>query len=166
MLDLGELVDVAVRVGAALDVARRARPRPPRRQAGQRDALSAGARLADFGLARGPAHTVLTRPGQLFGSVAYMAPELVEGQPATAASDLYALGCVLFECVAGTPPFTGKLFEVVYAHVEREPPDPLAARDDVPRGVGDAIRAVLAKSPAARPNSGRLLARLVRIGAR
>src|SRR6185503_16982810 len=125
VLELDELVDVAVRVGAALDVLaehdlvhRDVKPANVILSAG-------GARLADFGLARGPAHTVLTRPGQLIGSVAYMAPELVEGQPATAASDLYALGCILFEGVAGTPPFTGKLFEVVYAHVERAPPDPL-----------------------------------------
>jgi serine/threonine-protein kinase len=165
-LGLPDLVDLAVRIGEALDVLaehdlvhRDVKPANIILSAG-------GARLADFGLARGPADTVLTRPGQLLGSVAYMAPELVEGQPATAASDLYSLGCVLFECVAGSPPFTGKLFEVVYSHVEREPSDPLAERGDVPRGVGDAIRAALTKDPAARPRSGRLLARLVRIGAR
>jgi serine/threonine-protein kinase len=125
---------------------------------------AAGMRLADFGLARGPAHTVLTGTGRLVGNVSYLAPELVEGQPATAASDLYSLGCVLFEAVAGRPPFGGRLFEIVHGHVERPPPDPLAARDDLPRGVADAILAALAKDPRRRPATGRLLARLVRIG--
>ena len=81
--------------------------------------------LTDFGIAKGRAYTVLTRPGQALGTLDYMAPELVRGEPATPASDIYALGCVIFECLTGEPPFADRsFFEIGTAHVEDEPPDP------------------------------------------
>jgi serine/threonine-protein kinase len=123
-------------------------------------------RLTDFGLARGPAHTALTRPGQLVGSVAYAAPELVEGGKATAASDIYALACVVFECLAARPPFVGKVIEVACAHVEREPPDVVAERPELPALVGEVVRSGLAKDPAARPVSGHMLAQLLHLASR
>jgi len=61
--------------------------------------------LVDFGLAKSRAWTVLTRPGQVLGTLDYLAPELIRGEPAGPMSDLYALGCVLYECLAGAPPF-------------------------------------------------------------
>lgn len=61
--------------------------------------------LTDFGLAKGRDYTALTEPGQLFGSLNYVAPELVRGEPATPATDLYALGCVVFEAATGAAPF-------------------------------------------------------------
>ena len=127
---------------------------------------ASGYRLADFGLARGPAHTALTRSGALLGTAAYLAPELVEGAAATAASDRYALGAVLYECLAGRPPFTGSVLEVTYAHVVSEPPDPLERRPDVPPPVADVLRLALAKDPAARPVSGAMLAQLLQVAAR
>jgi serine/threonine protein kinase len=56
---------------------------------------SGSAALTDFGLAKGPAYTVLTRPGEVMGTVDYLAPELIKGGGATPASDLYALGCTV-----------------------------------------------------------------------
>jgi serine/threonine-protein kinase len=121
------------------------------------------AHLTDYGLARGPAMTVLTRKGQLLGTPAYLAPELVEGGEGTPASDVYSLGCVLYECIAGRPPFVGRLFEVVLGHVQREPPDPLAGRPDLPASLGGVVLSALAKEPAARPPTGRTLAQLLRV---
>src|SRR5207247_8195171 len=81
------------------------------------------AALADFGLARGPDSTRLTAEGQLLGTPHYLAPELIEGGEATRQSDVYALGCVLFECLAGAPPFAGRgAAEIGFAHLTEPPP--------------------------------------------
>ena len=118
--------------------------------------------LADYGLAKGPAYTVLTRPGQVMGTPAYMAPELVNGAEATSSTDLYALGCVLFESLAGRPPFTGSnVFELLVSHVEREPPSVAAVRDDVPASVDEVQGRALAKEAAGRPPTGRMLAHML-----
>jgi serine/threonine-protein kinase len=123
--------------------------------------------LTDFGLAKGPAHTVLTKPGQLVGTVDYIAPELVRGEPATPASDLYALGCLVFACVAGVPPFAGTSpFEVTVAHLGEEPPDPCASRDDAPPGLAAVILEALAKDPERRPRSARAYALALWLAAR
>jgi serine/threonine-protein kinase len=110
------------------------------------------AALTDFGLARGHAYTVLTRPGQVLGTLDYLAPELIEGKEATAASDVYALGCLVYECVTGTPPFGDKsVFEVAVAHLEDEPPDPREKRDAVSPELAWAILRALEKDPGSRP---------------
>ena len=59
------------------------------------------ANLTDFGLAKGRAYTVLTKPGMVMGTLDYLAPELLRGSEATGASDIYALGCLAYECTAG-----------------------------------------------------------------
>jgi serine/threonine-protein kinase len=113
-----------------------------------------GAQLGDFGLARGRAYTVLTRRGRLVGTLGYLAPELIRGSPATAATDLYALGCTVYECVAGHPPFADRgRFEIGLAHLEDTPPDPTAERDDLPAWLGAAVVRPLEKEPDARPSS-------------
>jgi serine/threonine protein kinase len=111
--------------------------------------------LTDFGLAKGRAYTVLTKPGQVIGTLDYLAPELIRGSPASPASDVYALGCVAFECIAGGAPFSDRsLLEVGMAHLEEEPPDPVASRSDLPPALGDAVRGALGKEPESRPAAG------------
>jgi len=111
--------------------------------------------LTDFGLAKGRAYTVLTKPGQVIGTLDYLAPELIRGSPASPASDVYGLGCVAFECVAGGAPFSDRsLLEVGMAHLEEEPPDPLAKRADLPPALGAAVLTALAKEPESRPSAG------------
>lgn len=110
--------------------------------------------LSDFGLAKGRAYTVLTRPGQVMGTLDYLAPELIRGQPATPASDLYALGCVAFECAAGKPPFSDRsVLQVGMAHLDELPPDPGSERDDWPPALSQALLAPLEKEQDARPPS-------------
>ena len=115
--------------------------------------------LTDFGLARDADSTQLTREGQLVGSLHYLAPELIEGAPASPASDIYALGCLLYECVAGRPPFAGGEAELGYAHLV-EPPAP-------PRGVSAdfalALLTALEKKPASRPTTATALARMLHL---
>ena len=110
------------------------------------------AALTDFGLAKGRAYTVLTSPGQVLGTLDYLAPEIVRGDEATPASDVYALGAVAFECAAGRAPFADRsLLEITRALLSEEPPDPCAERSDAPEGLGWAILQALAKEPERRP---------------
>jgi eukaryotic-like serine/threonine-protein kinase len=117
------------------------------------------AALADFGLARGVDSTRLTADGQLLGTPHYLAPELIEGREATRASDVYALGCVLYECLAGEPPFGDRgAAEVGFAHLTEPPPDPRRLRPELPEGTAHALLAALEKDPEARPTTGTALA--------
>jgi serine/threonine protein kinase len=112
------------------------------------------AMLTDFGLAKGPAYTKLTRPGQVMGTLDYLAPELIRGQPATPLTDVYALGCLAFECATGKAPFADKgLFEVGLAHLEEPPPDPSADRPELSPSLAAALLSALEKEPAQRPAS-------------
>jgi len=125
------------------------------------------AALTDFGLAKGPAYTVLTKPGMVMGTVDYIAPELIRGEPASPASDLYALGCVVFECLAGSAPFeSGSIFETVTAHLEAEPRNPCAGRDDAPPGLSEAVLYALAKEPGERPRTARAYTLMLAVAAR
>jgi serine/threonine protein kinase len=129
-------------------------------------AKDGSAMLTDLGLARGRAYTVLTKPGQVMGTLDYIAPELIKGEHASPASDIYALGCTAFECVAGVPPFASKgPFEVAVAHLEESPPDPCAQRPDVPASLSWAVLQALHKDPAKRPPSATAYARGVQVAA-
>jgi len=122
------------------------------------------AALADFGLARGADSTQLTREGQLVGSVHYLAPELIEGAVATPASDVYALGCVLYECLVGEPPFTGReAGEIGFAHLVEPPPDPCGRRPELSADLALALLTALEKEPTARPTTATALARMLHL---
>jgi serine/threonine protein kinase len=166
-LPVDQVVRLAAEVGAGLDALHR-------RGIVHRDVKSANILLAadgtavlgDFGLAKSRAWTVLTRPGQVLGTLDYLAPELIRGEPAGPLSDLYALGCVLYECLAGAPPFAGRgVLRIGMAHLEEEPGDPAAGRDDVPPALSWTVRQALAKDPARRPTSAAALARMLRLAA-
>jgi len=118
--------------------------------------LSSGgsAKLGDFGLALAEGRTRLSKPGGVVGTASYIAPEQAQGRPVDGRTDLYALGCVLYEMVTGRPPFTGDDFvSVVSQHVHA----PLvAARErnpSVPAAVDGLLLRLLAKVPSQRPSS-------------
>ena len=163
-LPLADVIRVVTEVGTGLDALHAAgvmhRDIKPSNVLFDSDAT---AMLTDFGLAKGRAYTVLTRPGQVMGTLDYLAPELIRGQPATPATDIYALGCVAFECVAGQAPFGDKTaFQVGLAHLEEAPPDPCAERPELPPRFSAAILAALEKDPERRPATAAAYASLLR----
>lgn len=122
--------------------------------------------ITDFGLAKDRDASVLTKPGQALGSMDYMAPEQIRGQDVTEATDVYALGCVTFECIAGSPPFADrKGIQILHAHLGDEPPDPCLNRDDVPKHLSWAIKSALEKDATRRPPSAVAYARMVQVAA-
>lgn len=126
------------------------------------------AALGDFGLARGDAHTVLTQAGRVAGTADYLAPEAIRGEPVGPRADVYALGCLAYECARGEAPFARArtIAEACRAHLMEEPGDPAAARPDLPRPLADALLTALAKEPERRPATGTAYALLLRAGAR
>lgn len=113
-------------------------------------------RLGDFGLARpgSAAATRLTMTGVAVGTPTSMAPEQIDGSGRIdARTDLYGLGCLIFECIAGRPPFAGRSAEVMHAHRTTAPPDLATAGQTVPPDLARLVAALLAKNPADRPAS-------------
>ncbi len=105
-------------------------------------------KITDFGIARAADAVPLTQTGQIVGTPHYISPEQAEGRPATAASDIYALGVVLYECLAGRRPFAADTpVTTALAHL-REPVPPLP--DTVPDHLQAVVATALAKDPADR----------------
>ena len=105
-------------------------------------------KIIDFGIAQGARSAEVTGTGAVIGSPAYLAPERVRGGAATPASDLYSLGIVTYECLAGAPPFSGPGMDVAHAHVH-QPMPPLPP--DVPPQLASFVERLTAKDPAGRP---------------
>jgi serine/threonine-protein kinase len=110
--------------------------------------------VTDFGLAKDSQASNLTRPGQALGSLDYMAPEQIRGEDVSAATDVYALGCMIHECVTGTPPFGGRpSMRVLFAHLQEAPPDISESRPEITPAAAKAINRALEKEPEDRPTS-------------
>jgi serine/threonine-protein kinase len=112
-------------------------------------------KVTDFGIARWTTGAaVKTKTGVLLGTPHYMAPEQVRGEPASAASDIYALGVMLHELIAGVPPFTGASpIEVLQRHMADPPPRLRDVSPSTPAAVEAYVLRMLEKHPAARPAS-------------
>ena len=158
-----EVIDIGIQVGEALSEAhargvihRDIKPQnviiTPRGQV----------KVLDFGLARvaqteetsGPeAKTVtqLTEEGYIVGTVAYMSPEQLKGQPIDTRSDLFSFGVMLYECAAGTPPFTGgSKIEISSKVLQVDPRKPSELNPGIPKGLEKIILKAMAKEPADR----------------
>jgi tRNA A-37 threonylcarbamoyl transferase component Bud32 len=106
-------------------------------------------KICDFGIARTPAED--SDSPQLFATALYVAPERVEGRPASVASDVYGLGLVLYEMLVGKPPFTsGNAAVLLRDHVVRPPVPPSHLRPSLPKDVDTIVLKALAKDPALR----------------
>ena len=116
-------------------------------------------KITDFGIARLADQVPLTATGQVMGTAQYLAPEQATGQQATGSSDIYALGVIGYELLAGTRPFTGESqIAIALAQVNDTPP-PLP--ESIPVPVRALIMSMLAKDPADRPADAEALARAV-----
>jgi serine/threonine protein kinase, bacterial len=106
--------------------------------------------LVDFGIASATSDEKLTQFGTTVGTVKYMAPERFSDSEVTYRADIYALTCVLYECLTGSPPYTGDTFSVMGAHMNNAIPRPSAARPGIPVAFDGVIARGMAKDPAAR----------------
>ncbi len=119
--------------------------------------------LSDFGLAKGGSASALTGTGLYLGTVAYMAPEQIQGQGVDGRADQYALGCAAFELLGGEVPFErDQDMAVIYAHLSVPPPSLASKRPGLPPAVDGALARALAKAPEDRYPSCREFAEVLR----
>lgn len=118
-------------------------------------------KITDFGIARAGGSSTMTQTGQVMGTAQYVSPEQATGRRITPSSDLYSLGVVAYECLAGGPPFTADTpIALALMHVREEPP-PLPS--DVPPPVRGLVMAMMAKDTADRPFGAHEVAEQVRV---
>ena len=113
-------------------------------------------KITDFGIARVGDQVPLTKTGQVMGTVQYLAPEQATGKTSTPATDLYSLGVVAYEALAGKRPFTGEnQMAIAMAHINEMPP---ALPETIDPRVQNLVLSCLAKKPSQRPESATSLA--------
>ena len=129
-------------------------------------APSGGAKLMDLGIARGPELTALTATASVVGTAGYLSPEQGKGLTAGPQSDLYSLGCVLFEAAAGRRPFEADSpVAMAIKHMGEAPPVPSDLVPDLPAGFDRVVARALAKEPDRRyANAREMAADLARVG--
>lgn len=116
--------------------------------------------LGDFGLARDPEGAALTVPGQVLGTIDYMAPELLDGERVGAATDIYGLACLAVETLTGTVPYLRETdAATMYAHIVEPPPSVRERRPELPAALDDVLASGMAKDPEDRQASAGALVR-------
>lgn len=144
----GETAQIGAEVGEALAAAHRTGVIHRDITPGNIMLTSTGARVLDFGISTVAGDAAVTIAGRTLGTPAYLAPERVAGQPATAAVDVYALAAVLAHAVTGHTLFEGTWSDQAHAHMHAEP-----ALDDVPGDLASLLMACLDKDPGGRPTA-------------
>ena len=168
-LDPADAIGILAQVASALDAAharglvhRDVKPSNVLLDTGARPDGSDHVYLADFGLTK----RISDEPGvgdqgQLMGTIDYVAPEQIAGEEIDGRADVYSLGCVLYECLVGQPPFRSDSdLAAVFSHLEAEPPAPSERRPDLPAALDAVIARALAKDPEQRYPSCRELTRV------
>jgi serine/threonine-protein kinase len=162
---MGDVVGVAVDVARAIDYAHE--HGVLHRDIKPENVLLDGRRalVCDFGVARAieaAGSEFSSSSGLVVGTPAYMSPEQATGDPVDRRSDVYALGCVIYEMLAGEPPFAGPTAQAVLARKLSDPPRELrTVRPDVSPAIERAVLHALKRDPAARPASAGALAALL-----
>ena len=160
-LDVGRAIRILAQIASALDAAHA-------RGLVHRDVKPANiligaddhAYLTDFGLSRGAEQSRMTRTGLFVGSTDFAAPEQIRGEATDARTDVYALGCVLFELLTRHVPFDrASDMAKMYAHITEPPPRVTAWRPDLPAALDEIVYRALAKEPDERYQSAGELAR-------
>jgi eukaryotic-like serine/threonine-protein kinase len=149
------VLDIVAQAARALDAAHRAGIVHRDIKPGNLLIMADGTtKITDFGIAKASVQDVnLTATGIVMGTALYVSPEQATGQPLTGSSDVYSLGVVAYECLAGDPPFVADQPLAIAIMHKHDPVPPLPG--DVPRPVADLVYAMLAKNPEDRPESAR-----------
>jgi eukaryotic-like serine/threonine-protein kinase len=157
-LDPYVVLDIVAQAARALDAAHRAGIVHRDIKPGNLLIMADGTtKITDFGIAKANVQDVnLTATGIVMGTALYVSPEQATGQPLTGSSDVYSLGVVAYECLAGDPPFVADQPLAIAIMHKHDPVPPLP--NDVPRPVADLVYAMLAKNPEDRPESARHVA--------
>jgi len=118
-------------------------------------------KITDFGIARIADQVPLTATGQVMGTVQYLSPEQASGKPASPATDIYSLGIVAYEALAGKRPFTGESqVAIAMAQINEAPPE---LPPSIPEPVRNLVMSAIAKNPKDRPASAQHLARAAQL---
>ncbi len=161
-LSLGEAVEIAVQTAEALAYSHSRgivhRDVKPANLMVSRQASGVRVRVMDFGLARGEAERRLTGTGELVGTPANLSPEQITGAALDGRCDLYSLGTVLYECLAGEPPFVGAVHAMIYRILHEAPRPPRDLGPEVDEELDSIVLKCLEKEPSERFQSGLELA--------
>jgi eukaryotic-like serine/threonine-protein kinase len=122
-------------------------------------------KLADFGIAHALDATESTRSGSYLGTASYSSPEQLRGEGTTPKSDVYSLGCTLYEAAVGEPLFSGGAIATANQQLTKAPPPPRTRGAALSESLETLVLACLAKDPTARPDTAGLQERLLRISA-
>ena len=155
-LTLGEVIDIGIQVAEALEYSHSRGVthrdiKPENVMVVREDGGRLRVRIMDFGLARGAAESRVTKTGTIAGTLSYMSPEQVAASGIDHRTDIYSLGTVLYECLAGEPPFSGELQSVLYRIVHEIPQPPRAVGADISEDLESIVLSCIAKEPAKRP---------------
>ena len=163
---LGEIVDIAIQTAEGLDYSHARgvihRDIKPENIMVSEEEGALRVRIMDFGLAKAASDQRLTRTGTLVGTVSYFSPEQVKAQEIDHRSDIYSLGTVLYESIAGEPPFTGEMQSVLYRVVHENPRSLIERGADISQELEDVVMRALAKEPTRRYQAASHLAEALR----
>ncbi|MHC4940327.1 MAG: ABC transporter substrate-binding protein [Planctomycetota bacterium] len=162
-LTLGDVLDIGIAVAEALDYSHSRgivhRDIKPENIMLEREGSGRlRVRVMDFGLARVNTKTRITQTGMLVGTMGYLSPEQITSNEADHRCDIYSLGTVLYECIAGRIPFAGEMQSILYRIVHEVPPTLAESGVDVPPDLEQAVMQCLAKEPDERPSRAGVVA--------